>query len=294
MEFLHRKARVISVEELVEAIDKRTLKPRSVVLTFDDGYADNGLVAKPILDTYGLPATFFIASQTIDTATEFWWDELEDIILLTKELPQAFFGTVANTELYLALDSEVSLSASLRAQHKQWSASEVPPPTLRAKLFLQIWELLRPLPSDEQQRQLHQVRQWAGVAPSQRPTYRSLSRQQLQDLSQSSLHTLGAHTHSHPALSFHPRAVQQQELVDNKAFLETVTGKRIQYLTYPYGNYIPETVALAAELGFRAAFTTEALPIGSVSDKYRLGRFQVRDMPALNFAQQLQGWRQSS
>ena len=52
-----------------------------MAITFDDGYADNLQVAAPLLAERGLPATFFIVSGTIGSGREFWWDELEGLLL---------------------------------------------------------------------------------------------------------------------------------------------------------------------------------------------------------------------
>lgn len=50
-----------------------------VSITFDDGYIDNYTTAKPLLEKYKLPATFFIATGGIDSGKEFWWDELQQL-----------------------------------------------------------------------------------------------------------------------------------------------------------------------------------------------------------------------
>lgn len=51
--------------DVVYGIQTNTIRP-GVCLTFDDGYEDNFLVALPILEAYGIKASFFIATDFID------------------------------------------------------------------------------------------------------------------------------------------------------------------------------------------------------------------------------------
>lgn len=290
-QILQKNYRVVPLHELADARARKALKKNTVALTFDDGYVDNFLAAKPILDHYQLPATFFIASGGIDQANEFWWDELEHIVLFTEALPPLFSSTIAGQVIELALGEEVQLSRALRQQHQRWDACTEAPPTQRAGLFLRLWQLLRPLAHAAQQRHLQHLRHWAGVAPSARPGYRSMSAAQLQSLGGSGLHTIGAHTVSHPALAFHAPAYQRRELVENRAFLEKIVAKQVDLVAYPYGNYNRETMAVAAAAGFRAGCTTEPKAVRHQSDTYCLGRFQVANIPGPSFAQQLRQWQ---
>ncbi|MGY2134537.1 polysaccharide deacetylase family protein [Hymenobacter sp. HD11105] len=282
--------RVVSVSELVDSVARGTVKPNSVALTFDDGYADNFLVAKPILDHYGLPATFFIASHYTDQAEEFWWDELEHLILFSAHLPARFSQVIGGQLIDVALGNEACLSSHGRQQQQHWDACAALPPTIRSRLFYQLWELLRPLPIREQQQHLDRIRQWVGAPPSQRPAYRSMSRQQLQTLSASPLHELGLHTMSHPALAAHPLGFQRQELLGNQAFLERATGQKVDLVAYPYGNYNQQTLTLVEQAGLRAAFTTEEKVVTSTSNRYHLGRFQVPNYSAASFTRALHQW----
>lgn len=45
---------------------ERSLPPRSVALTFDDGYLDNWVFAFPLLEKYQLKATIFVATDFVD------------------------------------------------------------------------------------------------------------------------------------------------------------------------------------------------------------------------------------
>lgn len=46
------------------------LPPRTVMLTFDDGYLDNWVYAFPLLKRYGLKATIFVTPEFVDPSTE--------------------------------------------------------------------------------------------------------------------------------------------------------------------------------------------------------------------------------
>lgn len=63
--------------------DWKDVSDKAVCVTFDDGYMDNFTNALPILQQMGIPATIFLTTGNIDTCEEFWWDELERLLLDT-------------------------------------------------------------------------------------------------------------------------------------------------------------------------------------------------------------------
>jgi peptidoglycan/xylan/chitin deacetylase (PgdA/CDA1 family) len=74
--------------------------------------------------------------------------------------------------------------------------------------------------------------------------------------------SIGVHTASHAPLAVAPIDVQRRELDACRSSLESWTGRRVDSLAYPFGapgvDYAAETVALAADLGFTAGFTTRS------------------------------------
>ncbi|HEY2372303.1 MAG TPA: polysaccharide deacetylase family protein [Gaiellaceae bacterium] len=54
--------------------DGRVPPPRTVALTFDDGYADNADVAVPLLERHGFPATIFLVSARLGADND-WTEE---------------------------------------------------------------------------------------------------------------------------------------------------------------------------------------------------------------------------
>lgn len=79
----------IRVEDLTDYLLNGTpLPPKPIVLTFDDGYADNYENAFPILKKYKFPATFFIITQFVDDNKPGYmtWDQLEDLAIEGMEI----------------------------------------------------------------------------------------------------------------------------------------------------------------------------------------------------------------
>lgn len=79
MSYLARQRyHVISLEELVDALEgRRTVPANAVVITFDDGWKDQFEDALPILEQYGFTATFFVYTGAIGNGPAFMtWDDL--------------------------------------------------------------------------------------------------------------------------------------------------------------------------------------------------------------------------
>lgn len=103
MEFLKKQNfNVISLNQLVEYKDTGAdLPPKTVVITFDDGYRDNFVHAFPILKRLNLKATFFVVTEYIDT------DRIFDWLMLEKE---SIAHSEAHRELWVSLTSEEMVS----------------------------------------------------------------------------------------------------------------------------------------------------------------------------------------
>jgi peptidoglycan/xylan/chitin deacetylase (PgdA/CDA1 family) len=59
---LRRTRRAPPLTEFIRNLKAATLPEDAVTVTFDDGYADNLLAAKPLLAAADIPATVFLAT----------------------------------------------------------------------------------------------------------------------------------------------------------------------------------------------------------------------------------------
>ena len=288
LQVLQKKYRVIAVSELVQQLYCKDIKEKCVCLTFDDGYSDNYVAAKPLLEKYATPTSFFIPSEYIDKNNPFWWDELEDLILKSSTLPAILSLSIGGENLLFHLNSEALTDFQVQQQQSWvWPA---PPPTDRCSLYLHLWERLKPLAYPEIQLVLKNLKEWAGyIAPANKNNI-PMTGVQLKTLAAHPLFTIGLHTVTHPALAFHSYEVQSKEIAGNREWMVAFINKRAEALAYPYGNFNDTTVAVLKEQGILAGFTTESKLISKNDSPYRLGRFQVNNWDGETFERQLYNW----
>ena len=70
---------VLSMAQLEERLRQGKALRNDVVLTFDDGYADQILYAVPLLRRFGDSATFYVVSGTVGTHAHVTWTSLRQV-----------------------------------------------------------------------------------------------------------------------------------------------------------------------------------------------------------------------
>jgi len=78
-----------------------------------------------------------------------------------------------------------------------------------------------------------------------------LSRDDILRFSNSTLCTLGAHSHTHPLLASLSYNEQLNELTKSKQILEDIIGSKITHMSYPHGSYNEDTLKIIEELGYQ-------------------------------------------
>ncbi len=290
LEVLRRYGRAIQLQHLTQTLSDGKHPSRKFIITFDDGYADNLHHAKPILECYDTPATVFVASGHVGHQHEFWWDELERLLLQPSTLPRELILSINGSSYVWELGDSNFYNEDDYQRHRAWSALGQDSPTPRHSLYRSLYDLLRPLPEKERQNIFDELVVWTGTEQMSRLTHRSLTSEEVVKLEQGRLIEVGAHTVTHPFLSAIPVPAQQLEIERSKTELEQLLGHSVTSFAYPYGDYTAETVAIVREAGFTRACSTIAHSVRQQSDCFQLPRVVVADWDGDEFERQLKWW----
>lgn len=202
------------------------IKEKRTVITFDDGYYDFYKHAYPLLEKYETPATIFISTRNIGKKREFWWDQLERILWHSSETPKSI--AVGDLEVETATEN-----ARLEAL-----------PVIRM-------ELKTKYSPEGREKFLDALEAKCQGTIEANPEGRTMTEQEIVELSKSKYITIGAHTVSHASLPFLNKEEQRREILKAKERLEELIDKPVTVFSYPFGNYDDTSVQIARELFYR-------------------------------------------
>jgi peptidoglycan/xylan/chitin deacetylase (PgdA/CDA1 family) len=287
LEVLSRYHHPLSLETLRRRQSVNPWGSRGVAVTFDDGYADNLRNAKPLLERYDMPATVFVTAGYVEAdGREFWWDELERLLLHPGILPKTLRLSHIRGLDQCELGEAYHYSEDAYRRHRGWNLLEKDDPGPRQRLYRFLCQSLRPLSERERREALDELLAWAGAEPLGRPIHRALSPDEVFRFAEGGLIEIGAHTVSHSVLSAIPATAQRDEIQKSKAYLERILGRQVTGFSYPYGartDYTRETVAIVRESGFAYACSNFADLVWRGTDCFQLPRFLVRDWDGDSF-----------
>jgi peptidoglycan/xylan/chitin deacetylase (PgdA/CDA1 family) len=261
----------MSMEELVDRLQSKTLPANAVAVTFDDGYRDNLVNAKPVLARHGVPATLFLATGFINQNTPFWWDELATMVLASTQAmrdQQLWPGETVTLDWGEAERSDLAGG---------WRASDEPR-TARQNAYLAIWRRLQRATAEERDVAMNSLRRRLGTA--QDPLGKPMSSDEIRAFLSDGLVELGAHTVTHPALTFLSRLESRREIDGSGHRCRELAAKHVNGFAYPYGDMNLEVRSDVANLGFSWACSTKGGFVdGKQPDIYALPRIAVPNAP---------------
>lgn len=276
MEALREYAHPISLSKLVQSLEQNALPPRSVAVTFDDGYADNLYVAKPILEKYDIPATVFICTGYV--GREFWWDELERLVTTSSaDLPT----------LYSQIDRKQFRWERATGGH---GVEDGRNDSVRAEFLHALYPWLLTMAPKTREQLMDMIRAWAESRSKDLSIRRALTSDELLSLADGALIEIGAHTRSHPTLTRLTVEEQTEEIVSSKQYLEDLLNKRVWAFAYPNGERTMATREILVRTGFRFACRSRIDLVRPGHDHYNLPRFWPGDENRDEFTRKLKLW----
>lgn len=248
---------VVPLGQAIKDLDGNALPPRAVAITFDDGYADNYLVAMPILKRFGMPATFFVASDFLDGG-RMWNDTIIESV-------RAYAGT------------ELDLTHIGLERHQTVDALS------RRRVIDELIPQVKYLPAAERSQIVGAI---ADACRAALPDDLMMSSDQLR-----ALHAeggeIGGHTRSHPILARLGDEEAKSEILEGKLALEGIIGESITLFAYPNGkpgrDYASRHATMVRDAGYSAAVSTAAGMVRRQTDRFQLPRFTPWDRTGFRF-----------
>jgi len=257
---------------------------QSVVVTFDDGYADN-LLALPILEAHDVPATIFVVSGAVGEPSAFWWDLLTRIFLETQRLPQSLTLDAGGRQLRWDLGAAATYDAAGLSRSARWRADFEPPKDARQRTYLEVWEHLVGLAPEQIAAAATALKVWAGLSDDEATdgAARPVTASELLRLADSPLIEIGGHTRTHADLGGLSRAQAAREIGGGRRDLIEMTGRDVRSFAYPYGRFGPGTIADIRDAGFTCAGWSRSGLATPRSDPHALPRVHATDLSAERF-----------
>jgi len=235
MELLAQDYQPISLDQAVAHVRHGSAFPkRSVVVTFDDGYADNSAFAMPILNRLGIPATFYVTVDCVENRRLPW--------------PTRLRFTFRSTQQFTWTD----------ARGKSWSLTDA---AKREEAYLAACDDCCQLSGEIQEEFVRRVEQELhSCLPSAANTL-MMTYDQVRTLARNG-HIVGSHTMTHPNLAYVKKDDAQRELTESKRHLELELDAPVKHFSYPCPALSPhwseQTVEQSRAVGYESAVTTNS------------------------------------
>jgi peptidoglycan/xylan/chitin deacetylase (PgdA/CDA1 family) len=267
VKYLKENFELLNIEDFYSLLQSRaTLPKRSVILTFDDGYADNFYQALPILESLNVQALFYISTSKLNSPFEMWWDDLERIFLTALPLPQQLKLKIESKEYSFLTNTEED----------------------RIKVYHQLHVLLKYCKVDERDQLVSSLSDWASADYHGRQSNLMMTSEEVKNMNSSASAVIGAHTHNHPALSILNYEEQLNEMQQSKAILESIIGKKVVHFSYPFGSrsdYNEDSMRAAKAAGFKMVCANYYDQVHSWTNRFALPRILIRNWTENEFKQ---------
>jgi peptidoglycan/xylan/chitin deacetylase (PgdA/CDA1 family) len=281
LQVLRRTRHPLRLDKFIHNLITGTLPSDAVAVTFDDGYVDNLIAAKPRLAAADIPATVFLATGYLDRG-EFWWDELWRLIV----------GQSNTRPFQLTIDGK-TLHFDIKPQTNEGKVNvkNCTSAVRRLAIFRDIWGILRVLDDKHREVIMQNFRlHFSDTGIDSSTTGRAMTINEVGSLVEDGLVTIGGHTVTHPVLPGLGPDPCFREIIDSKVACEAITGAPVLGFAYPYGEFDAKARGAVIAAGFAFSCVTRHGPIIDSSDIFALPRIHIYNWNGDEFDRALRAW----
>ena len=265
LESLSRVYEIVPLTALMEGSAIRR-SHGGVALTFDDGYVDNLQTALPILREMGLPATFFLTTESCGSTRGYWWDILQRAVFDTGRSSSTLVVRLRGERREFLVDN----AEARRCAHDElYTLLKASAPVVRDDIVLQLRASIE-------------------LTDRELEAERPLSDAEIRELAAVPGVDIGAHTVHHLSLPALAGESLFREVSECRTRLQALSGRTVTSFAYPFGDLSPVVVDMVATAGYRLACTCEARSIGASEHPLRLPRIQAPPSSSAALMQRLQ------
>jgi CelD/BcsL family acetyltransferase involved in cellulose biosynthesis/peptidoglycan/xylan/chitin deacetylase (PgdA/CDA1 family) len=229
--FVAKHYKVVTLQELIEHLHDGTPET-CVTVTFDDGYQDNYSNALPILERYGVNATVFLTTGSLDSREPLWFEVLA--------------GALKHTACEsLDLELDVPRRFWLRSVGERLQANDG------------IFALLRRMSDTDRQSALQRILRELD-APCDERRDKMLNWGQVREMRRRGIE-FGGHTVTHPFVSKLTPDGARWEIGECKRRIEAEAQAPVRHFAYPSGraeDFADWNQDVLREAGYASAVTT--------------------------------------
>lgn len=222
IQFLKKNYNIITVEQAFET-DFIT-DNRSVCITFDDGYVNNLKYVYPLINEYSIPVSIYVTAVG-NMDIPILWADLIDIATTKLQSTFQVFSTTFHKDQY-------GKFSALKKFIKQYPIGGTENfKHLYTEIFSQVSNFMNEDRYDDY--------------------WKLLSDDQVRTLSGNSLISIGSHGYWHNNLSSLDTGTAKAEIDRSLAYVEGLTGKKVETLAFPDGSYNTALVNYCIEKGVK-------------------------------------------
>lgn len=272
--FMKSNFNIVTMERVLEAIStKEKLPEKALLLTFDDGYADNYSVAMPILEEYGVQGSFFIPGKTFTT------HQLLDVnkihyVLASANIYNLVEDLKKEMDYYRGQEFQYAPTEELFAKYAVASRFDIKE-TVFVKQMLQtvLPEKLRNIISSKL------FAKYVGVTEEQLAYELYMSKEQIRTMKRHGMF-IGIHGYDHYWLGNLPVEQMENDISLALDALDEFVDRKQWVMNYPYGNYNKDVLAYISKQGACLGLTTEVRLADIDKDNpLELPRLDCNDFP---------------